>query len=64
VGTTLRELDIRSRFNVSVIAINRGGDIIISPSPDVVIRENDVMVVIGENSDLKRFADFKVPALV
>ena len=31
---SLRELDIRAKYNVSVIAIVREGEIIISPSPD------------------------------
>lgn len=56
---TLRELDIRAKFNLSVIAIRHGDEINISPSPDKVINHGDVLVVIGENSDLERFANLE-----
>lgn len=36
---SLRELDIRAKYNISAIAIVRGGDIIISPSPDQIIHK-------------------------
>jgi trk system potassium uptake protein len=56
-GKSLRELDLRARFNLSVIAINTNGNIIISPPPDQVIEKGDVLVVIGKNEDLQRFAN-------
>ncbi|MFC3885871.1 potassium channel family protein [Bacillus songklensis] len=58
-GKSLRELDVRARFNLSVIAIHRNGDIIISPSPDQDVHEGDIFVVIGKNEDLKRFANME-----
>ncbi|EKN65790.1 TrkA-N domain-containing protein [Neobacillus bataviensis LMG 21833] len=54
---TLRELDLRARFNLSVIAIRHDDDINISPSPDEKIHYGDVLVVIGENRDLEKFAN-------
>ncbi|MBO0958390.1 TrkA family potassium uptake protein [Neobacillus sp. MM2021_6] len=54
---TLRELDLRARFNLSVIAIRHNDDIHISPSPDEKINYGDVLVVIGENRDLAKFAN-------
>jgi trk system potassium uptake protein len=56
---TLRELDLRARFNLSVIAIRQENDINISPSPDKIIDRGDVLVVIGENRDLERFANLQ-----
>jgi trk system potassium uptake protein len=56
---TLRELDLRARYNLSVIAIRHENEINISPSPDKIIDPGDVLVVIGENRDLERFANIQ-----
>lgn len=56
---TLRELDLRAKFNLTVIAIRHGHEINITPSPDKKIASGDVLVVIGENSDLERFSNIE-----
>ncbi|WP_066384351.1 potassium channel family protein [Neobacillus mesonae] len=55
IDRSLREIDFRAKFNISVIAIRHGHEIYISPSPDKLLDEGDVLVVIGKNSDLERF---------
>ncbi|KAA9021131.1 potassium channel family protein [Niallia endozanthoxylica] len=52
---TLIELDIRARFGCTIVAIQRGEDIVVSPAPDRVILKGDVLVVIGRNEDINRF---------
>ncbi|AZV41723.1 hypothetical protein BAOM_1112 [Peribacillus asahii] len=54
---SLRDLDIRAQYNVSVIAIVREGDIIISPSPDRIIHKEDLLVMIGKKEDIAKFAN-------
>ena len=56
---TLRELDLRAKFNLTVIAIRHGNEINITPSPDKKIASGDVLVVIGENSDLEQFSNIE-----
>jgi trk system potassium uptake protein TrkA len=56
-GKSLRELDFRAKFNLSVIGIVREGDIIISPSPDQIIQNDDLLVVIGKKDNLKEFSN-------
>lgn len=58
-GKTLRELDLRAKFNLTVIAIRHGHDINITPSPDKKIELGDVLVVIGENADLEQFSNIE-----
>ncbi|WP_290368793.1 cation:proton antiporter regulatory subunit, partial [Stenotrophomonas lactitubi] len=58
-GRNLRDLDIRAKYNVSVIAIVRKGTIIISPSPEQIIEEEDLLVMIGHRSDLALFANIE-----
>ncbi|WP_413309549.1 TrkA family potassium uptake protein [Bacillus sp. 1P10SD] len=59
IEKTLRELDLRARFNLSVIAIRHEDEINISPSPDKIINHGDVLVVIGENRYLEKFANIE-----
>ncbi|MGG0175925.1 potassium channel family protein [Gottfriedia acidiceleris] len=59
VGKSLKELNIRVEFNLTVIAIKSEGVVNISPSPDEVIHEGDVLVMIGENRDLHRFSNIE-----
>ncbi|MBT2618641.1 MULTISPECIES: TrkA family potassium uptake protein [unclassified Bacillus (in: firmicutes)] len=56
---SLRELDIRAKYNISAIAIVREGDIIISPSPDQIIHKEDLLVVIGDRENLARFSNIE-----
>jgi len=56
-GKSLKELNIRAKFDLTVIAINSKGKVNISPSPDELIQKEDVLVMIGENKDLHRFAN-------
>ncbi|KMY31303.1 potassium uptake system protein [Lysinibacillus xylanilyticus] len=56
-GHNLRDLDIRAKYNVSVIAIVRDGNITILPSPDEIIKEKDILVMIGHRKDLTVFSN-------
>ncbi|OIK15589.1 potassium uptake system protein [Bacillus sp. MUM 116] len=55
IGKSLRELDIRAKFQVSVIAINSDGKMNISPLPDDKIQQGDILLVLGEKKLLKKF---------
>lgn len=58
VGKELRQLDLRNRFGVNVIAIKRGGVINIAPRADDEMQRDDVMVVIGDTDALKRLEKY------
>jgi len=58
VGKSLGEAQIRKKFNVQVVAIR---ELIperwhMVPDPSMVIKDSDVLVVIGKNQDLQRIA--------
>jgi trk system potassium uptake protein TrkA len=56
---SLRELDVRAKYNVSVIAVVTEDDIIISPSPDQIIHKGNLLVVIGSRDDLAEFSNIE-----
>lgn len=55
VGKTLIELDIRANYGCNVVAIRRGKQMNVSPSAEDKLREDDVLVVIGADSDIYKF---------
>ncbi|CAH0282774.1 potassium channel family protein [Peribacillus simplex] len=58
-GKSLRELDLRAKYNISVIAIVSNGEIIIAPSPELEIHEKDMLLVVGNKEDLAVFANIE-----
>ncbi|MBM7664967.1 trk system potassium uptake protein TrkA [Solibacillus kalamii] len=58
-GKNLKELDIRAKFNVSIIAIVRNDDIIVSPSPEELLQPEDLLVTIGSRKDLAKFSSIE-----
>lgn len=56
IGKNLRDINLRAKFGVTVVAIRNINDdrINISPKADNEIKEGDVLIVIGDNDDLKK----------
>ncbi len=52
VGHTLKQLDIRRKYNVSVILISRKGEDPISPNADTMINRDDELLVLGQREDV------------
>ena len=53
VGKTLKELNIRAKLGVNIIAVESGGKTNVSPAADFCIQAGDVLVVLGENYALE-----------
>jgi len=56
LGKTLRELDVRRRFGVSVLAIKRGENLIVNPMGDEKILPGDILLVLGTTEQLSTMA--------
>lgn len=54
VGRSLQHADLRGRFNVSVLVVKRGEALTVSPAGNFMLREGDVLVVVGANDDISR----------
>ena len=53
IGQTLKELNIRAKLGVNIIAVESGEKTNVSPSADYRIQSGDVMVVLGDNMALE-----------
>ena len=53
-GKSLRELNVRAKLGVNILAIRRGGRINVSPGADFTFEENDILVVLGDSAALKK----------
>jgi trk system potassium uptake protein TrkA len=54
IGRSLRELAIRNRLNVQLIAIQRQGKLTIVPRAEDVIHDGDLLIILGEDHDLDK----------
>ncbi|WP_088102381.1 potassium channel family protein [Halalkalibacter urbisdiaboli] len=56
-NNSLIELDIRAKYGCTILAIKRGENVMVSPSPHDLIYEKDILIMIGHKNDLKRFEE-------
>lgn len=55
VGKNLRQLDFRAKYGCNVIAVKSPDKMNIAPHAEDIIKENDILVVVGDNDHLKTF---------
>jgi trk system potassium uptake protein TrkA len=53
VGKTLKELNVRAKLGVNIIAVESGDVTNVSPAADYRVREGDIMAVLGDNKALE-----------
>ena len=52
IGKSLKDLNVRAKLGVNIIAIKQGESVNVSPGADYTILEGDVMVVLGDTAAL------------
>lgn len=57
-GQTISELNIRRKFNLNIIAIERDSITVVEITPDCILNENDFVVVIGNKANIEKFEKF------
>ncbi len=61
IGKSLKELNLRAKFGINVMAIRNVDDIItISPGPNQVLQEDDILIVIGSNIEIQKINSIRV----
>lgn len=54
LGRSLKELELRQRFGLTVLAIRREDRIIVSPDAKQTLEEGDILVALGRSEKLER----------
>ena len=54
INKSLSELRLRNKYGVNVLAIKRGSSLKISPVADEIVLEGDILVVIGDEKDIRK----------
>lgn len=54
IGKSLVDINMRRQYQVSVIAIRRNDELDINVEPDRILMKDDVLVIVGNNSDIKK----------
>ncbi|MBO5153301.1 MAG: TrkA family potassium uptake protein [Eubacterium sp.] len=51
---SIRELDIRNRYNVNILGIKRDGKISMNIAPDTQLQQDDMIMVLGKLADVQK----------
>ena len=54
IDKSIVDLDIRAKYHLTIIAVRRDGDMIISPGRDFHFEGGDTMVILGGNDAIRR----------
>lgn len=57
VGQSLAQSGLRSKYDLNLVAMKREESIIVSPKPDEVFLQGDILFVIGENKGIRRLEE-------
>ena len=57
-GVTLHDSDLRNRFNVMVIAVERDDDFILNPAASIMFQEGDTVWFVSSESNAKALAQY------
>ena len=58
-GKSLKELNVRTKYNVNVIAVKEGGSVNVSPGADYLIKQTDILIMLGDYDDLDKVTNIK-----
>lgn len=55
-GLSIDQIDLKATYDLSIVAIQRGETVLISPKLSTVLRKDDLLVVIGPHHGVTRFS--------
>jgi trk system potassium uptake protein TrkA len=61
IGKTLRNLDLRARYHINIIAIKEfiPENFILAPPADFTIKDSDLLIILGKSEDIRRIKELK-----
>ena len=54
IGKSLIDIDVRKKYNITVVAIKRKGEMFVNPHPDMKMDVEDMLVILGDSESVKR----------
>ncbi len=52
IGKSILEIDIRKKYNINILAVKENGKLNVTVKPDIILREDKSLLVIGEYKSL------------
>ena len=62
IGKTLGQIELRRRYKISVVAIQRDSEILANPGANTVIQSNDLLFVLGTSEKILEAIDIFLPS--
>jgi len=53
-GKSLKDLDLRAKYGINIVAIKRGEDVRVAPGAEDAVQEGDILVAMGEDHMLDK----------
>ena len=54
MGKTVGNIDIRKKYNITIMALKRDGKLEMSITPDTVLEKDATMLVLGASRDIQK----------
>ena len=54
---TIAQLDIRAQYGINIIAVERGSEVYVTPGPDDILKEDDLLVIVGNNRSIQELEE-------
>lgn len=55
VSKTIKELNLREKYSLTIVAVESDGETVTKLYPSKILKENDYIVVVGDNEDIHKF---------
>ena len=57
IGKSILDIDVRRKYNITVAAIKRKGEMFVNPRPDIKMTEDDMLIILGDSGSVKRVTE-------
>ena len=54
INSSILDSNVRAKYGLNIVAIKRHNDIIVSPLPNEIIQEHDILVVVGRSDVIQK----------
>ncbi len=58
IGFSIKEINLRAKTGATILAIQRGEELLINPSPDTIIQKGDILILTGEDKNLNKAFEY------